>query len=330
MSGVMNSVNNEAIFVIGLPRSGSTLLSRLLNNSPDILSVNDLYFLQAVLALNAVEGELSDAQAEELTDLLLGVVNIRANASEEFIGQFQVAPVRIREIRSEVLTRQKHTPYAWHGLMNALLSQVAESAGKCRWADKTPQNFFHFHLLAERFPVARFIFLFRDPRPILASYKYSRGEGHDARRYHPVVYSLYWRSAIRYYMGVKDHPHVMMLRYEDMLSDTSGVCARLEAFLGAKISAPELSSLGHNSSFAEGERKSITLTETWICQRLCESEMNGLGYETCDGAPEFKDIPDLVGVSLKFAAFQSIRLFRDRDARRRISTFIRGLKGVRM
>ncbi|MDR4517208.1 MAG: sulfotransferase [Nitrosomonas sp.] len=328
MSGEMNRVNNEAVFVIGLPRSGSTLLSRLLNNSPHILSVNDLYFIQAVMALNVVEGELSSVQMEALTDQLLSVVTIRTNASEEFIGQFQVAPARIQEIRSEVLAKQKSTPYSWYGLMNDLLGKVAESVGKSRWADKTPQNFFHFNLLAEHFPSARFIFLLRDPRSILASYKYSQGEGHDARRYHPVVYSLYWRSAIHYYMKVKDHPRVMMMRYEDMLSDMPGVCAKLEAFLGTEIGVPVLSSLGHNSSFSDGRRKYITPTENWICQCLCKSELNDLGYETPDVAPRVRDIPDLMGVSLKFAIFHTVRLFRDRDARKRITTFIRGLKGA--
>lgn len=103
------------------------------------------------------------------------------------------------------MDRQKRSPYEWHDLMNDLLMSVAVSAGKCRWADKTPQNFYHFYLLAERFPAARFIFLFRDPRSILASYKYARGKGHDARRYHPVVYSLYWRSAVRFYAALTDY-----------------------------------------------------------------------------------------------------------------------------
>lgn len=75
----MNSANSKVVFVMGLPRSGSTLLSTLLNNSPDILSVNDLYFLPAVLAMDAVAGEMSDTQTAELADLLLNVINVRAN-----------------------------------------------------------------------------------------------------------------------------------------------------------------------------------------------------------------------------------------------------------
>lgn len=315
----------DVVFVMGLPRSGSTLLSRLLNNSPDIVSVNDLYFLQAVLAEKAEKTTLTDEQTRTLTDQLLKVIDTRANAKEEFIGQFQVSPERIEDIRRTVNERQNRTPYVWHQLMDEVLGAVAAAAGKTRWADKTPQNFYHFQMLADCFPEARFVFLFRDPRPILASYKYASGEGHDVRRYHPIVYSLYWRSAIRFYESVKRHPRVSMFRYEDLLRDPSQACADLGEFLGSSIKAPELASLGHNSSFVKGDRKTITPTEKWLCERLCSNEMKQLGYEASDVAPRLQDLPALLGISVKFSLFQIGRLAGNRDARTRIVTFIRGL-----
>ena len=325
MNGLNRAVDSEAVFVMGLPRSGSTLLSRLLNATPDILSVNDLYFLQAVLARHAEADVLGDKQAEELTETLLEVVDTRANAKEAFIGQFQIPQETLRDIRNEVMGRQKQTPWMWHELLDRLLSLVASACGKQRWADKTPQNFYHFQLLADHFPSARFIFLFRDPRSILASYKFAKGEGHDARRYHPIAYSLYWRSAIRYYQSVKNHPRVMMLRYEDLLHDTKGVCARLGEFLGTEVDVPELTALGHNSSFSKGDRKGIDQTETWICQRLCSEEMRLLGYEAQPVTPGFSDLPGFIGLSLKFTVFQAARTVTNRDARKRVFTFVRWL-----
>jgi hypothetical protein len=325
MNAQTDQTPGEVVFVMGLPRSGSTLLSRLLNDSRDIISVNDLYFLQAVLAENAEKATLTDEQTRTLTDQLLQVIDTRANAKEEFIGQFQVSPERIEEIRRTVIERQSRTPYVWHRLMDELLGAVAASAGKTRWADKTPQNFYHFQMLADCFPEARFVFLFRDPRPILASYKYASGEGHDARRYHPMVYSLYWRSAIRFYEIVKRHPRVTMVRYEDLLSNPAQACADLGKFLGTSIDAPQLASLGHNSSFAKGDRKTITPTEKWLCERLCSDEMTQLGYAASDVSPRLRDLPALLGVSVKFSLFQISRLVGNRDARTRIATFIRGL-----
>ncbi len=325
MSSGINDINTPAIFVMGLPRSGSTLLSRLLNNSKDIVSVNDLYFLQAVLAMNVASGKLSDKQTEELADLLLNVINVRANAKEEFIGQLHISADNIQKIKQTVLDKQKLKCYEWHHLMNDLLSLVAESLGKTRWADKTPQNFYHFYLLAERFPKAQFIFLLRNPQSVLASFKYASGEGHDLRRYHPIIYSLYWRSAVRFYEEVKNHPRVMMLRYEDLLSDTTEVCSKLSAFLNTEIEVPELTSLGHNSSFVKNDRKNITSTESWICEYLCKKEMNTLNYSFQTSSFNIKDLPYLLSVSCKFVIFQAMRAFKDKESRHRMMTFMRGL-----
>lgn len=321
----MKPVNTNPVFVMGLPRSGSTLLSRLLNATPDILSVNDLYFIQAVFARNAQAGVLSHKQAGELVATLLEVIDTRASAKEEFIGQFQVAPEILSDIRNEAMARQKQSPLMWHELLDDLLSRVAAAAGKSRWADKTPQNFYHFSLLAERFPAARFVFLLRDPRAILASYKFAKGEGHDARRYHPLAYSLYWRSAIRYYQTVKNHPRVTMIRYEDLLADPKKTCERLSEFLDTEVNTPNFAELGHNSSFSDGRRKGITQTETWLCQRFCGHEMRLLDYELSSVRPKLADLSGLVGLSLTFTLFQLMRTLTDRDARSRVLTFVRGL-----
>lgn len=205
----------KPVFVMGLPRSGSTLLSRLLNATPDILSVNDLYFLQGVFAEDAADGPLTAEAADRLASRLLEVIDTRSKAKEAFIGQLQIAPESLASIRTEVM---RSPPTEWSGLLDALLSRVAAAAGKRRWADKTPQNFYHFERLAAAFPDARFVFLFRDPRAVMASFRHAAGDGHDPRRYHPVVYALYWRSAVRWWRRFAADTRVTMVRYECCLS----------------------------------------------------------------------------------------------------------------
>lgn len=322
----MRPSESNCVFVLGLPRSGSTLLSRLINTTPDILSVNDLYFLQAAIALGAAERGLTEADMQQLTDELLRVIDTRANANDEFIGQFSISPQQIAEIREAALAQGAAAGWLWHELMNFLLTKVAESTGKSRWADKTPQNFYHFQLIAERFPRARFVFLFRNPYSILASYKFASGEGHDLRRYHPFVYSLYWRSAVRFYNTVKDHPAVSMVRYEDIVDDPDGVCSALGAFLDTQIAVPELTGLGHNSSFARGGRKQISDTERWICDRICAGEMRSIGYTPSPvSRPSVIGLGEVLATSARFSLFQFSRLAGDRNARGRVSAFLRGL-----
>lgn len=317
--------DSRPVFVMGLPRSGSTLLSRLLNETDDILSVNDLYYLQAVLAEDAEQGTLSRPQLTRLLDNLLEVISTRATAEEEFIGQFSVSAEQIDEIRQSVLLRAENGPLTWADLMNQALTAVAKCAGKTRWADKTPQNFYHFELLEKCFPNASFVFLFRDPRNILSSFKFASGEGHDARRYHPVAYALYWRSAIRYYLRLGVKENVLMIRYEDVVDDTNEVRKKLSSFLGTAIRAVDISVIGHNSSFRKGVRKEITGFERLICKWLLKREMVRIGYKEGVGKVRIEDLFDFCKTSCVFLAYQITRFIGNKDSRGRIITYLKGL-----
>ena len=193
---------NSPLFIVGLPRSGSTLLSKIINASPDILCVNDLYYLQSVLSLQAAKGKLERNTAVRLIDLILHVISLRSRAGDSFIGQISIAGPQIECIRNKITNQHLKLRFDWAALLDATLTEVALQSGKKRWADKTPQNFLHIKRLLRAFPAAQLIFIFRDPHHVLASYKYANAEGHDKRRYHPVIFSLYWRTAVRRYLSI--------------------------------------------------------------------------------------------------------------------------------
>jgi hypothetical protein len=309
------------IFVVGLPRSGSTLVSRLLNESSQILCVNDLYYLQAVLASGGFAGRLEGERATRMLDHLIGVVAERSSSNDRFIGQFRLPGGALRGIRSEVAPLVDRSP-TWHELMDATLGRVARAAGKRVWADKTPQNFFHVETLRRAFPGARFVFVLRDPRSVLASYKFARGAGHDPRRYHPFPYALYWRKAARRYLALRGSPDVHLVSYERLVRSPDEVVEELTGFLEVDLAAPGLSEIGDNSSFAESERRRLTATETWICERTCGREMARLGCPPGRSSPSFSDLPEVMRLGLRFLGFQAGRALRDADARRRMGVFL--------
>lgn len=317
----MRSIDTaRPVFMVGLPRSGSTLLSRLVNESPDILSVNDLYFLQAVIADNALEGVLDEAQAARLADSLLEVIDTRANANNEFIGQFRVSPEAIARIREKALAAHRRAPMAWNALMDALLADVAAEAGKTRWADKTPQNFLHAERLIEAFPNARFVYLLRDPADILSSYKFASGEGHDRRRYHPWVYARYWVAAVERYEELKAAfpERFLLVRYEDLVARPAEEAARIAGFIGTTITPPALGNVGHNSSFSGKARQTIGPAEQAICARVCGKAAARYGYRPAAGAWSVGGVASVVALTFRFAFFQGLRLVQSRDARARV------------
>jgi len=314
--------NRSPIFIVGLPRSGSTLLSKILNNTTDIISVNDLYFMQAVFSLNAITDVLSSEHAQQLLNYILKTVNIRSQKNDDFIGQLCISEDEIDLIRHKILNIHKQNPLSWAQLFCETMDEIAKSTGKSRWADKTPQNFFHLDLLFKTFPESQFIFLFRDPRMILSSYKFASGEGHDKRRYHPVIYSFYWRTAVRSYLKVSNRKQVLMLRYEDIIGNPNATLIALENFLGTTISTINLAELGNNSSFSGKTRKAISESEKWLCEKICKYEMLHLGYKPSQSTFKKSDILELTLLSGKFLLFQTKRFLLNQDARQRILSFI--------
>lgn len=319
--------STSPVFIVGLPRSGSTLLSRLLNRTEDIICVNDLYFLQAVEACGGFVGKLSPDQVGKLAEMLLDVISKRSEAKNKFIGQFSLGRVHREEILAAVTDRGASGTLTWSELMQFIMGRVAEYLGKVRWADKTPQNFMHVERLASAFPATRFVFLMRDPRSVLLSFKHASGEGHDQRRYHPLAYAIYWRMAVDRYNELRPAygKAMLLLRYEDLTGQPIVTCRILGDFLGTTIHVPPLDTLGHNSSFATRRRLALTKTETWICEKLCRTTMEQLGYTTSAAQPRLRDITELIRLSMRFSMFQLRRTIGDRDGRKRIINVLRRL-----
>lgn len=306
------------LFIVGLPRSGSTLLSKILNDGKSYFSVNDLYYLQAVQAAGATEGFLSSENVEILTDKLLEVVETRALKNNSFIGQFSFSQAQITEARQATLKQHAVIPYTWSTLLDDVLTRLAVHLNKINWADKTPQNFMHLDLLREAFPESKILYLFRDPRNTLVSLKHAAGPGHDPRRYHPVPYAFYWRTAVRSYLEVRDTmPDVHMILYEDILDNPEDARAKLNEWVEAEIDTLQMDS-GHNSSFGTKKRKTLSETELWICQNVCRQEMRLLGYPEAVARPRLCDFPELFYLSCRFVAFQAHRALFSADGRKRI------------
>jgi Sulfotransferase family len=125
------------IFVMGSPRSGTTVLARALNRHPDFWASDETLFMPALFGGGRVESEI-----ERWTSRPRGSWLRRQNVSrEEFLS------------------------YLGMGL-NALFTNRSE--GK-RWIDHTPHHVLMAEVLAAMFPGAFFLHLLRDGRRVVHS-----------------------------------------------------------------------------------------------------------------------------------------------------------------
>ena len=132
------------IFVISQPRSGSTLLQRILAGHPDIqTSAETWLMLYPAYAMknSGLEAEFNSKWANRgIQDFLENY----ADGNETYIN-------------------------AWRNWARVIYGKALEKSEKKYFLDKTPRYFFIIPELYQLFPDAKFIFLIRNPLAVLAS-----------------------------------------------------------------------------------------------------------------------------------------------------------------
>ena len=194
------------VFVVGLPRSGSTLVEQILASHPEIHG----------------RGELTafpEATAEAFRE-----------AGPAPRGG-QMGRVGFDSLSRLDLAR----------LGGAYLDRVAPLAGgKARLVDKLPSNFQNLGLISLALPNARIIHCRRDPLDTCLSCYATHFDAGQLFTYDLVELGQYYRA----YAALMDHWRASLppgrfldVRYEDVLADLEGEARRLVAFLDLRWDA---------------------------------------------------------------------------------------------
>lgn len=148
----------EPIFVVGVSRSGTTLLRTMLNAHPEIQLLGELQYFGGILPLRERVPRLEDADdVEELCDLVARTYAFQYLKR----GEELLAGVR------EALLEASFPSYPL--LHREFLTQYAKLYGASRCGEKTPENVRYLRPLLSLYPRARFIHLVRDPRDVVTS-----------------------------------------------------------------------------------------------------------------------------------------------------------------
>jgi Sulfotransferase family len=204
------------LLVLGVSRSGTTLLRVMLDRNSQLAVPDESYFVPLL-----ADRHLLRVDRDEFLDDLRRLQTVREWA------------VPLDKLRARLADR---TPIG--RAIAAIYEVYAEQQGKRRWGDKTPMYMRHLPLLRRLFPDAQYVHLIRDGRDAAVSFLSMLDGiafetwGHPRS---PAGFAAHWRTDVEAArrLGRRVGPaRYLEVRYEDLVTDTEGTLRRICAFAG--------------------------------------------------------------------------------------------------
>jgi hypothetical protein len=282
---------DSPIFIVGLSRSGTTLLSRLLDAHSEIAIFPETWW---------------------------SVLLDRLGCSQEFSNPWQTCLFfnelwenlsSYRDPAASVLAREASKEPRYVGPTAPVLEKLGQAYANERhariWGEKTPGHALWLPELQDLFPRARVLFMVRDPRDVLVSYDDRWNEGRRSTEYLITTAALlkYYLFHLLYHPGFPLE-QVRWVKYESLTSQTSAELEQICDFVGVDF---EPSMLDFYRRHANVERDT---TEGWhhlllskpvttdrigrykeamsrsqiaLVERLFGEEMQAVGYSRSNG-----------------------------------------------
>jgi hypothetical protein len=205
-------------FIVGCPRSGTTLLRLMLDAHPRLAVPRESHWVVGLPRSRF--GRLS--RPRTLDEAL----------ADQRVRRWDVDPNVLRE------ETRGARPSTYPELVSAVFSAYAAAHGKARWGDKTPPYVTFLPQLDRWFPDAQFVHIIRDGRQVATSLIEHRWGPRTA-----VKGGFWWRRMVT--AGRRDGSRLtgdryLELRLEDLVADPDGALRRVCAFLGEDYAAEML------------------------------------------------------------------------------------------
>lgn len=204
-------------FVFGMPRSGTTLLARMLNAHPDLLVPHETDFIVPMAFLMDRIAEPAIGRPL-LKQLIRGTAGFSASLGE-YLDDAAVAACI------------DGAPYRPADILHALYGEMARRAGKRLAGDKSPNDLNFVRILDKTGAIAtpvRVLHIVRDVRDVMVSLGRT-GWADDLDRWFP----RQWANQNLYlHDRLQGQPHYRLVRYEDLVADPAGQTRALCHWLG--------------------------------------------------------------------------------------------------
>ncbi len=249
---------NPCLFVVGCPRSGTTLLQRMLDHHPQLAVANDSHFIPRVLERH---GRHCVLEALDKGDVPLSPDLVRETV--------EYHRFRRLELSAGVVEKAAAGADTYRQFVGALYTEYGRLRGKRYAGEKTPDYVRRLPLLHALFPWAKTIHIIRDGRDVALSLlqwaNEQKGPGRfELWNHEPIAVSaLWWRwqvesgRAAGKSLGPSQYCEVL---YEQLVAQAEQELPKLADFLQLP-DAPEM------LDFHRGKRKTqagLSAKDAWL------------------------------------------------------------------
>jgi LPS sulfotransferase NodH len=279
--------SDRPIFVVGAPRSGTTMLQLMLHAHPRIAIPPETRFVLGAYQRRAEWGDLTD------------IANRRRLAEWITRGETNFADLDLDA--DAVIAQIVDGPPVLGAAMGIVFRAYANKFGKPRWGDKRPAYLLNVDLLLRMFPNAQIINIIRDGRDCVAS---TIGQPWHRGGLNEAIYTWCrsddegWRAR-----RTLDSETYHELHYESLVADPVRRMKAICAFLGEDF-VPAMASPATMADVAVPERKvwheltrgEVTTTrvgtfadrlrpaELAFCQSVMAKRLVRRGYQLVDAS----------------------------------------------
>lgn len=268
------------VFIVGTPRSGTSLLRVLLNRHPLIGLSEETYYFFYVFHRQRTFGDL-------------GNIKNRAFLIDRYLETSRARRLGLdmRAMRETLLN--EGTDY--RRLFLSLMKFYADSHGKKLYGEKTPHHALEAELLCSVFPDCRIIHIVRDPRDVVASLLRmpwgSRSAAANARL---------WLRCVTAAEQCSGRSNYLRVSYESLACEPDQELRQVCAFLGVEYSSDMLKAESGNDvdrwwfqrsrepvnrSRLEKWRTELSPRKVAAIEWITGATMTDLGYERSMASP---------------------------------------------
>ncbi len=280
--GAATARSTAPVFVVGCPRSGTTLLYHMLSSAGGFANYRSESNVFNLLAPKF--GGLHSTRDRK------ALLNVWLKSK-----LFRVSRLDPTEISASILSDCRSAG----DFLRIVMQKIARSQGATRWADCTPEHLLYMRKIKSQIPNALFIHLIRDGRDVALSY-IKQGWSHPLPwdRDDPLsVAGLYWEWLIRHgreqakYLGA-DYREI---RFEDLVAKPRETLSELGAFIDHDLDYEKIQRAGvgsvtePNTSFSEEAGAAFNPVGRWknkmnaeeivAFEELVGRSLSQLGYE---------------------------------------------------